>query len=137
MPSCGDGTCNGNENCSTCNVDCGNCPTVCENGFCEIGETCEGCWQDCPTIDWRCYYSPFTCMCRKLNICDPKYKQHYTELNCSTVMACCFLGTTGATEGVCSCYEFAPSEFPDPLQFCNNYKSEFPNDIEVDSCPNQ
>jgi hypothetical protein len=28
-PSCGDGTCNGNETCSTCSSDCGVCPTNC------------------------------------------------------------------------------------------------------------
>lgn len=26
LPSCGDHTCNGSENCSTCSIDCGNCP---------------------------------------------------------------------------------------------------------------
>ena len=26
LPSCGDGTCNGNETCSTCSADCGQCP---------------------------------------------------------------------------------------------------------------
>jgi hypothetical protein len=28
-PTCGDGTCNGNENCSTCPTDCGICPKNC------------------------------------------------------------------------------------------------------------
>jgi hypothetical protein len=29
-PFCGDGTCNGNETCSTCPTDCGVCPTTCD-----------------------------------------------------------------------------------------------------------
>jgi len=30
-PTCGDGTCNGDETCSTCSQDCGICPSECEN----------------------------------------------------------------------------------------------------------
>ena len=43
-PSCGDGTCNGAETCSTCSIDCGICPTpdpVCGNGIIQSGEQCD------------------------------------------------------------------------------------------------
>jgi hypothetical protein len=45
VPYCGDGLCNGLENCGTCKPDCGNC---CGNGVCELGygETCDTC-SDC------------------------------------------------------------------------------------------
>lgn len=38
-PSCGDGSCNGSETCSTCPQDCGNC---CGNGAIDPGEQCDG-----------------------------------------------------------------------------------------------
>lgn len=44
---CGDGTCNGNETCDTCEVDCGPCPVVCGDGVCEGNETQETCPEDC------------------------------------------------------------------------------------------
>jgi len=53
---CGDGACNGDENCSTCPDDCGQC---CGNGQCEsaYGETCSTCAVDCgvcPTTESCC-----------------------------------------------------------------------------------
>ena len=44
---CGNGVCDGPENCSTCPEDCGACQAVCGNGICEGGETCSSCPQDC------------------------------------------------------------------------------------------
>jgi hypothetical protein len=44
---CGDGTCQGNEDCSTCPTDCGFCPAQCGNLWCELGEDCNNCAQDC------------------------------------------------------------------------------------------
>ena len=43
---CGDGNCLGDENCSTCPGDCGDC---CGNDLCDAdyGETCDGCPADC------------------------------------------------------------------------------------------
>jgi hypothetical protein len=46
-PSCGDGACNGTEDCDSCPADCGSCPAVCYDGECEPGETCESCPADC------------------------------------------------------------------------------------------
>jgi hypothetical protein len=44
---CGDGQCQGNEDCSTCPTDCGFCPPECGNLWCEYGESCDTCSQDC------------------------------------------------------------------------------------------
>jgi hypothetical protein len=49
-PSCGDGSCNGNENCTTCSRDCGSCPpraASCGDGLCTGTETCSTCASDC------------------------------------------------------------------------------------------
>ena len=58
-PSCGDGTCNGSETCSSCPGDCGACPpqkgACCMDGDCTLGVTesaCEarsGVWQGAGT----------------------------------------------------------------------------------------
>ena len=42
--SCGDGACNGDESCGTCEADCGPC---CGNGVCGAPETCMTCPADC------------------------------------------------------------------------------------------
>jgi hypothetical protein len=49
VPYCGDGSCNGNENCSTCNQDCGSCPVIpyCGDGTCNNNENCSTCSSDC------------------------------------------------------------------------------------------
>lgn len=47
---CGDGSCNGDESCSTCEQDCGVCPqppAVCGNNKCDEGEDCSNCAADC------------------------------------------------------------------------------------------
>ena len=42
-PSCGDGVCNGTENCTSCAGDCGAClPGVCGDGVVNSGEECDG-----------------------------------------------------------------------------------------------
>ncbi len=43
-PVCGNGKCEGGENCSNCGQDCGNC---CGNGSCDNGENCASCGKDC------------------------------------------------------------------------------------------
>ena len=49
--SCGDGSCNGLETCSTCLADCGSCSVgggqYCGDGSCNNGETCSTCENDC------------------------------------------------------------------------------------------
>jgi len=44
--TCGDGTCEANESCTTCPEDCGFCQT-CGDGTCETTETCLSCPIDC------------------------------------------------------------------------------------------
>jgi|GEM_PF-4120408 len=46
---CGDGACNGNENCTTCSKDCGVCAPVCGDGACNGKENCTTCSKDCGT----------------------------------------------------------------------------------------
>jgi secreted trypsin-like serine protease len=48
-PYCGDGECNGDETCSTCEADCGVCPPdpYCGDGECNGDETCSTCEADC------------------------------------------------------------------------------------------
>jgi len=56
-PTCGDGTCNGTELCTTCPGDCGSC--VCGNGAIEADEQCDdgnttpydGCDENCQKYD--------------------------------------------------------------------------------------
>jgi hypothetical protein len=48
---CGDGTCNGDETCETCEVDCGVCPPICGDLVCEDPETCLTCEEDCGICD--------------------------------------------------------------------------------------
>ena len=45
-PPCGDGTCNGLEDCATCPEDCGACPT-CGDAACNGDEDCASCPEDC------------------------------------------------------------------------------------------
>lgn len=48
MARCGDGTCNGTENCMSCRDDCGPCAATCGDGTCNEGsETCTTCPSDC------------------------------------------------------------------------------------------
>jgi hypothetical protein len=53
-PSCGDGTCNGTETCSNCPQDCGACPPSCGDGTCNGTETCSNCPQDCGACPPSC-----------------------------------------------------------------------------------
>jgi hypothetical protein len=46
-PACGDGDCNGDETCSNCAQDCGQCPPQCGDDDCNGSETCTSCPSDC------------------------------------------------------------------------------------------
>jgi hypothetical protein len=51
--TCGDGTCEGSETCSSCTSDCGICLTEwCGDGSCNNGENCGTCAGDCGTCSW-------------------------------------------------------------------------------------
>jgi hypothetical protein len=68
---CGDGSCNGEETCSSCQQDCGQCPPQCGDGVCDSGESCHSCPADCGgcgggggggcTPSWQC--SEWTACC--------------------------------------------------------------------------
>ena len=51
-PACGDGLCNGLEDCLSCAADCGEC--VCGSGTCDPGESCTGCPSDCGSCSGDC-----------------------------------------------------------------------------------
>lgn len=53
-PRCGDGLCNGTENCMTCASDCGACPPMCGDGTCSGTESCTSCPPDCGACPTRC-----------------------------------------------------------------------------------
>jgi hypothetical protein len=46
---CGDGICDSDENCSNCEIDCGNCEeeSYCGDGICDSDENCSNCEIDC------------------------------------------------------------------------------------------
>ncbi|MFH1450709.1 MAG: DUF1554 domain-containing protein, partial [archaeon] len=44
---CGDGTCNADEDCNTCESDCGACISFCGDGTCDADEDCNTCSGDC------------------------------------------------------------------------------------------
>jgi hypothetical protein len=47
QPRCGDGICNGLETCRSCPGDCGACPPICGDGTCDTSENCNNCSADC------------------------------------------------------------------------------------------
>lgn len=53
---CGDGYCDRDEDCFTCEADCGACPAGCGDGVCEpaLGEDCTLCPMDCTCGDATC-----------------------------------------------------------------------------------
>jgi hypothetical protein len=46
-PACGDGACNGDEACGSCETDCGACGPWCGDGACNGDEACGSCETDC------------------------------------------------------------------------------------------
>jgi hypothetical protein len=46
-PWCGDNSCNGNEDCSSCDLDCGSCGSSCNAGDCDCAFPTPGCEQWC------------------------------------------------------------------------------------------
>ncbi len=52
--SCGDGSCNGSEDCGSCASDCGECPASCGDGSCSGSEDCGSCASDCGECPASC-----------------------------------------------------------------------------------
>jgi hypothetical protein len=53
-PACGDGACDGTEACSSCESDCGACPSTCGDASCDAAEDCNTCASDCGVCPPRC-----------------------------------------------------------------------------------
>jgi len=53
-PECGDGMCEGVEDCTSCAADCGECEEMCGNATCGSGETCATCPADCGPCENTC-----------------------------------------------------------------------------------
>ncbi len=49
---CGDGTCQPEEDCTSCPTDCGDCPDLCGDGTCQLFEDCNTCTEDCGPCYW-------------------------------------------------------------------------------------
>jgi hypothetical protein len=49
---CGDGTCQPEEDCTSCPTDCGDCPDMCPDGTCQLFEDCMTCPEDCGPCYW-------------------------------------------------------------------------------------
>ena len=104
--SCGDGACNGNEDNSTCPLDC----TICGDGFCGADEDAWGCPSDCS------FCGDGTC------------GSNETSWTCPDDCASCGDGFCSRTEGADSC----PSDCGSP-GFCGDGLCDSAED--ADSCP--
>lgn len=78
-PRCGDGVCNGDEKCRTCEDDCGVCDVVPGDGYCDPSENCLG--------------SATDCICSDSAVCDPRRASNSTG---------CFEITTESLATICT-----------------------------------
>lgn len=115
---CGDGTCDADEDCSTCATDCGACPPVCGDGVCEEGEDCSSCASDCGTCPPTCGNAaceegedcsscPDDCgtcppVCGDA-VCDSGEDCSTCPSDCGTCPPACGDGTCDSGESQCSC----------------------------------
>jgi len=107
--SCGDGTCNGVESCSTCQRDCGQCPvrSFCGDYVCNNGETCLTCPQDCGACarcgDAVCNGAEtcFSCMqdCGQCAITQPYVNTNRTNPPAATIVTNPTTPTSGVITG--------------------------------------
>ena len=88
---CGNGTCDANEDCTSCPADC---QTGCGDGCCLLGEDCQSCAQDCKTVE-GC--DPGAC---GNGVCN--YGLSETCLNCADCFGLCDCG-----DDVCAAPETA------------------------------
>jgi len=100
---CGDGSCNAGagENCSSCTQDCGSCPPICGNSSCEVGETPGSCPADCSG-----------------EICGAGGCNTGAGENCSNCPGDCG-ACTGCGDGVCSAGE-TPATCPSDCVGCGD-----------------
>jgi hypothetical protein len=114
--SCGDGTCNFGETCSTCPGDCGVCPPVCGDGACNGTETCSTCPGDCgvcPPVcgdgvcngTETCITCPGDCACPSCGdgTCNGTESCNSCPGDCGACPPVCGDGTCNGTENCSSC----------------------------------
>ena len=143
--SCGNGTCDANENCMNCALDCGACKT-CGNGTCDTtaGETCSNCPMDCGECvscgDGFCTMPQENCqncavdcgMCPGCGDgkCTPPNETCFScPQDCGKCMGC--------GDGLCSMPSETCSSCPmdcGPCDVCGNNKCEAPFETCV-NCP--
>jgi hypothetical protein len=120
-PACGDGTCNPGETCSSCPQDCGSCPVTCGNGFCDNGETCLSCPGDCGV-----------CAACGDGTCNDTGTGTENCTNCPSDCGQC----TGCGDGHCAFTETCVSCPSDcgSCAFCGNGKCEASEGETCDTC---
>lgn len=141
-PKCGNGTCDPNENCSNCALDCGVCPS-CGNGKCDENETCSSCPQDCGQCascgDGKCEKPQENCQtcAPDCGVCPGCGDGVCTAPNetCFTCPSDCGK-CMGCGDGVCSGNETCASCEADcgPCSVCGNGKCEPPYETCI-NCP--
>jgi hypothetical protein len=123
--SCGDGTCDGGEDCLTCPDDCGECPPFCGNGTCDEGEDCSTCPGDCGECppgcgDGQCIGNESCSSCPDdCGVCPPECGdgQCNGEETCSTCPGDCGQCPPGCGDGQCIGNESC-SSCPDDCGVC-------------------
>jgi hypothetical protein len=91
--TCGDGTCNGSETCSSCRQDCGACGATCGDGSCNGGETCSSCSTDCGPCSSTCSAGETRCSGSCVNLASDRS-------NCGTCGNACS-GSSQCISGRC------------------------------------
>ncbi len=127
-PCCGDGVCDGGEDCDSCAEDCisGGGASGCGNGVCEPGEDCLSCSADCrgkqngkPSRRYCCGgeiggggENPVYCG-------DPRCNASGFQCGSAEVF-CCGDGFCDGAEDPCNCGTDCPGAAPDETGQCND-----------------
>jgi len=123
---CGDGTCNGDEDCETCPEDCEECPGDCGDGDCGEEENCYACPEDCGECTGDCCESNGTPGCEDADL---------TACVCELDGYCC----SSEWDGICVQQAMADCDAPCG-PFCGDGLCDDTEDCETcpedcDECP--
>jgi len=106
---CGDATCQGGEDCESCEADCGACP-FCGDEHCNGDETCETCGSDCGPCpvcgDGQCTGDESSFTCAEDCYCGNGTCEWQTERACNCAADCgprCGDGCCSQGESACGC----------------------------------
>lgn len=91
---CGDTTCSGTEDCTTCQRDCGACPAKCGDLICSGSETCSTCGDDCGDCNGA--------FCNN-GTCDPNESCGSCAADCGVCADACGDGLCTGTEACNTC----------------------------------